>query len=154
MLLDDLMNEELTRLQMQAETDESVIRSLGSLLIKNDFVDDEYVESVWEREQEYPTGIENNGYNFAIAHASGGTIYRPAVAMGVLEEPAEFRKIDNPNKTTPVKIVIMLALTEPEEHLEALKTLIQKLQSTDLFQRICSCTTTERAVKLICGSTV
>ncbi len=151
MVLRDLINEKLTDIQLQADTDEHAIRKLGELLVDYGFADSEYVESVWTREQEFPTGIENNGCNFAITHANGGTVYQPAIAMGVLKEPVDFKRIDDPSESTPIRIVLMLALTTPEDQLEALKKLVRNLQSEDLFNRICGCSSANNAIKLICG---
>lgn len=151
MVLRDLINEKLTDIQLLADTDEQAIMKLGELLIDNGFTDNEYVESVWTREQEFPTGIENNGCNFAITHANGGTVHKPAIAMGVLKEPVEFKRIDDPSASIPIKIVLMLAFTTPEDQLEALKMLVKKLQSAELFNQICSCNNSSNAIQLICG---
>lgn len=136
MELIDFLKKDLLFTGVEVESDEEIIRFLGGKLVGLGYVEPDYVDAVWQRETEYPTGIENSGYNFAITHAEGGAVHSPAVALAVLKKPVEFHRIDDPDSLTSVRLVLMLAIIEPDEQVMALRKLMKKLQSPKLFEAI------------------
>ncbi|MEM5125633.1 PTS sugar transporter subunit IIA, partial [Enterococcus faecium] len=50
------LNEELVFRNVQAKTDSEVLAFLASEMYKKNYVKEEYIQAIQEREKEYPTG--------------------------------------------------------------------------------------------------
>ena len=151
MTLKDYLDENLISVQVEVASSEEAIRYLGQQLVTENYVRPKYIDAVWQREQDYPTGIENEGCNFAITHAEGGDVQKDGIAIAVLRNPVAFRRIDAPDETTFVQIVLMLAIATPDRQVYALRMLMKKLQCAETFQKIHMCKDAQEALSLFCA---
>lgn len=150
MELIDFLDEEIVCTKLQKKTDREVIFWLGSLMKNAGYVDEAYAQAVWERETVYPTGIENEGFNFAITHASSDAIHKPGVGIAVLEEPVDFHRMDDPEKKTKVRIVLMLSIVDPNSQVKLLQKLMNRLQKTQLFEKLYACQDSKSVIRALC----
>ena len=122
--------------RLQVRSDAEAIAILGQLLHQKGYVRDTFVAAVLEREKTFATGLPTPEIQVAIPHADVEHVIRPAIAIGVLDEPVEFGEMGEPDSRLPVKIVFMLAVTQSEALVSLLKSLVEMLQNTDLLRRV------------------
>ena len=91
-----------------------------------------FIEALLEREDQFPTGLPTEGIKFAIPHADGRFVRKNELALAVLSEPIEFRRMDNPGQEVLVEVVVMMAIKDSETQLEMLQKLIA-LFSDNIF---------------------
>lgn len=151
MELRDFLDEEIICTKLQKETDQEVIFWLGTLMKNAGYVDEAYAQAVWERETVYPTGIENEGFNFAITHADSDAIRKPGIGIAVLEEAVDFHRMDDPEKKTKVRIVLMLSIVDPNSQVKLLQKLMHRLQEIQLFEKLYACQDSKSVIQVLCG---
>ena len=149
MELMDYLTEELILTGIDAANAEDAIRSVAQALYTTGYVKASYADAVLARETTFPTGIENEGYNFAIPHTDLDHVNKPAIAIATLRNPVEFARMDAENETTDVRLIFMLAITEPDKQIGALRSLMQLLQDHQFYNDLCQCSTPDAMLALI-----
>lgn len=119
---------ELIVANIEAMDREAVFTELAGLLQENGFVKESFLEAIIEREKVFPTGLMTESANVAIPHTDAEHVRKPGIAIGILDSPVEFGLMGSPGETVQVKVIFMLAITEPEMQVRLLGNL------TDLFQ--------------------
>ena len=76
------------------------------------------------------------GLNVAIPHCDVVNVNKAAMCMGVLANPVDWHKMDEPDETCKVSVVCMLALTEAHAHLEMLQKVIAFVQDQELVGKV------------------
>jgi|GEM_PF-459964 Transcriptional antiterminator len=118
--LSRLMDRRITILQCDCKTKEEVINLLGMRMAKEGYVDEEYIQSVLEREQLSDTSVGNN---FATPHAFGSHVLTAGIGLMTLKRPIYWGK----NKA---QVVLMLALHyKTKENLHAIFTEVTDLMN-------------------------
>jgi PTS system galactitol-specific IIA component len=117
---------------------ESLIRELGALLVVAGVARPTLPEAAVERERTYPTGLllSPDGPNAALPHADREHVITSAAAIAVLPDPVMFHRMDDPAEPVPVRLVILLALAEPEGQLAALREAGALLQDPARVERL------------------
>jgi PTS system galactitol-specific IIA component len=115
--------------RLQARSDTEAITTLGNLLHQKGYVRDTFVAAVLERERNFATGLPTPEIQVAIPHADVEHVIRPAIAIGVLDEPVKFGEMGDPDGTVDVRIVFMLAVAQSESLVSVLKGLVGMLQN-------------------------
>lgn len=59
-----------------------------------------------------------------------------AIVVAILDNPVKFARMDNPSSKIDVRIVIMLALSQPHGHIEMLQKVISFIQKQDVLEDI------------------
>ena len=135
----EYLHPELCMAGVEAEDRESLIRMVAGLMERQGFVKDSYGNAVWERECAYPTGIWNQGKNFAVAHTDACHVKRPAIAAVTLKTPVSFQRMDEPDQSVDIQVLFMLAVMEPEKQVFALKELFSLIQDEGFYTRLRGC---------------
>jgi galactitol PTS system EIIA component len=131
------LHEELLRTNLSAETSAEAITILGTLLYEHGFVKESFLPAVLQRELEFSTGLPTADINVAIPHPNVEHILKPAVAVGIFDEPVPFREMGDPEgEIVPVRVVFMLAIHDPKKVIGMLTHLIDVFQTPGLLRRI------------------
>lgn len=131
-----LFNEELIVLNLEAKDDKDAIRQLANRLFKAGYVKESFIEAIIEREANYPTGLSSGDMGVAIPHTDSIHVNKAALAIGILKEPVKFQMMGMPEKSVYVSLVFMMAIDDPNKHLEMLKTLMNIFQQHDLLTKL------------------
>src|SRR5690625_1806714 len=121
-------------LDVEANTKEEVLRTMAANLEEKDLIKDSYVEAVIAREQEFATGLPTAGYSVAIPHTDVEHVNQKTISVAILKDPVEFGVMGDPDETTPVKLVFMLAMDKADSQLSLLQRLMQIFQDEDTLQ--------------------
>ncbi|UFJ39867.1 PTS sugar transporter subunit IIA [Brevibacillus humidisoli] len=144
-------DEDLILLGAEAEQAEDILSRLAALLHSRGYVKDSFRDAVVEREKLHPTGLPSEGVYVAIPHADPVHVNQSAIAVATLKEPVSFSMMGSPDVTVGVKIVVMLAIHKPEEHLQLLRNFMKLFQDKELLLGISEATTRQRVYELLGG---
>jgi len=100
-------------------------------------VKETYLSGLREREADYPTGIQLDGYSVAIPHCDSKHAINPAIYIIRLPEAIEVNEADGDGKLW-VNLVINLVVTDPSDQLQLLKALFNHLQMSDFYEKLLS----------------
>ena len=135
---------------IDAQNWKEAIYILADVLHKNGYVRDSFGEAAIEREKVFPTGIENGGSNFALPHTDPEHVIKPGIAVGILNKPIPFKRMDDDNEYVEIPIMFMLAIKEPDEQISALRTLMLLLQDRSVFQDLLGSKTGGDVYEILC----
>ncbi|XKR49389.1 PTS sugar transporter subunit IIA [Enterococcus faecalis] len=130
------LNEELVFRNVQAKTDSEVLAFLASEMYKKNYVKEEYIQAIQEREKEYPTGLPSTPPGIAIPHANYEMVNKTTLAIATLKDPILFHNMENNNEQLPIQIVIMMAIGEPHGQVEMLQKIVGIIQDEPLRQEM------------------
>ena len=130
------LNEELVFRHVQAKTDSEVLAFLASEMYKKNYVKEEYIQAIQEREKEYPTGLPSTPPGIAIPHANYEMVNKTTLAIATLKDPVLFHNMENNNEQLPIQIVIMMAIGEPHGQVEMLQKIVGIIQDEPLRQEM------------------
>ena len=130
------LNEELVFRNVQAKTDSEVLAFLASEMYKKNYVKEEYIQAIQEREKEYPTGLPSTPPGIAIPHANYEMVNKTTLAIATLRDPVLFHNMENNNEQLPIQIVIMMAIGEPHGQVEMLQKIVGIIQDEPLRQEM------------------
>ncbi|MFL8938329.1 PTS sugar transporter subunit IIA [Rossellomorea oryzaecorticis] len=117
---------------------EEVIAELVSRMEEKELVTNEYKQSVIEREREFPTGLQTLPFGIAIPHADSENVLQTQIGFASLENPVEFKAMGS-NEPVQVKLIFLLAIKNPNDHLDTLQKLIGIFQSEHLVNSFSAC---------------
>lgn len=118
-------------------------------LLRQGYVKDSFPKAILDREKNFPTALDVQGLNVAIPHCDPENVNKGAICAAVLKKPVDWYRMDDPESTCPVSLVIMLALNEAHAHLEMLQKVIALIQDQELTKQIVAATTPVEAYALI-----
>jgi PTS system galactitol-specific IIA component len=144
-----LFDPALVRLQVEASDKREAVSVLAEAMRAAGKVRGSFLEAVLEREAAYPTGLPTPGAAIAIPHTDVGHCIESAVAVGTLREAVEFEEMGSPGSALEVRIVFLLSITNPEDHVEWLSRLASAFQSPQLALKLLESTEAEQACRFL-----
>src|SRR5690625_1564613 len=100
-----IIDEKLVLFDIEVESKEDVIETLGTKLRKNGYVTDEFVKGAVAREQTYPTGLPTSPYGIAIPHTDADKVIEGQIAFANTKNPVAFQSMSDSSVTVDVNIV-------------------------------------------------
>lgn len=136
-----MIHKELIFLDIEAADRREVITRLADELRAAGKVRDTYKQAVLDREETYPTGLPLDGCNIAMPHTFAEHVISPVIAVARLKEPVDFLEMGTKDVHLPVRLVMMMAISNPQEQVGLLRRILrlftdesvlaQVMQSTD-----------------------
>lgn len=135
MIWEDL-NDNLIIPDLNAKNKEQVFQILGGKLIEEGYCKDSYIDALIEREKDFPTGINMGEIGIAMPHTDKEHVNKSAVAIGVLKEPVHFFQMSSTDEPVDAKLIFMLAVEDPNEHLVFLQRILIVLQDQKVLKQL------------------
>ncbi|MBQ9615672.1 MAG: PTS sugar transporter subunit IIA [Selenomonadaceae bacterium] len=133
----DFFSRNLIDSALPAEDSESAIRNVGQMLLGAGYVNKAYIESVLEREENFPTGLQLADTALAIPHATPeGNVVKDGIAVAKLQKPVKFHSMEDPDQTVEAEFVFLLALKDSGQHLEVLKEMFSAFQNATVIRSL------------------
>lgn len=123
------LDKNLGILHVKQKNSKELMNNLIDILEENNIVKGSFRNAILEREDNYPTGLEINGYGFAIPHTDGAHVNKSQICYATLVEPVEFRSMTDPNQIINIQMVFMITMKEAHEQLEMLQNLMSLFQN-------------------------
>lgn len=130
------LNEELIFPKLDVADSKEVFEKVGGKFIKEGFCKDSYVQALINRESEFPTGIDVDGFGVAIPHTDVSHVNKAGIAIATLEHPVKFIQMGTDDEEVEAKVVFMLAVDDPKKHLELLQNILAVLQDKEVLNKL------------------
>ncbi len=127
-------SQELIVLNFEATNRQQIIKELGRRVLKKEFITEEFIQNVLEREEEFPTGLELE-IPMAIPHI-GVHCRRSFLSLATLKTPVAFGPMDGSDKELPVEIVFLFGITNPADQVEILKKFIFSFREGENLRKL------------------
>lgn len=134
---------------LEAETWEDVMKSLGQKLIDEGYTKESYIDALLTREKDFPTGLDIEGLGVAIPHTDVSHVNKAGIAIGVLKKPVTFIQMGSDDEEIGVKLVFMLAVTDPNAHIDELQRIIEIIQDKDVLEKLFTVTDKDTIIEVI-----
>ena len=141
---------ECTLIHVKADRKEDVIWKLYEKLLQNGKVKENFYEAVLEREREYPTGLKFEKWEVAIPHVSPEYVLESTIAIAVLDEPVEFKRMDD-ESSVHVNVVFNIALGKDGKQIEILQDIMAIFADSEKMERIVKAESPEQVISIIKG---
>lgn len=133
------------------KTKEEILSFMADKLHENGYVKESYKENIISRENEYPTGLNSESPKVAIPHTDYIHVNNSTLGFISLAEEVMFSNMENPDEEIPIKIVIVMALNNPEGQLEMLQKIMGIVQENELKERILLASSNEELFTVVNG---
>lgn len=148
MIWEDL-NKNLIQLQMEASTPNDIFEKLGGCFIKEGYSNEDYVEALKEREAQFPTGLDINGFGVAIPHTDARYVLHETEGIVTLKNPVTFVQMGSDDTLVEVKVVVMLAIENPHTHMQKLQQILRIIQDDKVLEKIYLAKDKEEVIDII-----
>jgi galactitol PTS system EIIA component len=123
---------------LEVSNKEEALRVLSDSLLEQGFIHDDFYESLMNREENYPTGLESFDTGIAIPHTDPKHVKQDSIAVAVLDKPILFQNMVDKNSSIDVKIIFLLSLSQSTKHLNILKQIIELIKEKGSLEEISS----------------
>ena len=113
------------KLDQQYKNRENYLKKMGEQLFSAGLVNEGYSTSIINREEIYPTGLATGEINIAIPHTDYQFSRTTDIFITVLKTPIAFFRMDEPEKTVEVSIIVQILFDNPEKQPDILKELME-----------------------------
>jgi len=134
--------------QISCDGQKGVIHYLCSRMVEKGYVTEEYYDQVIEREKKHPTGLPTLPVAPAVPHADPIGVKSTGIALAVLEQPVDFRAMDNPRRTLAVSLVFLMSFIKGDQ-IAVLRWISNVLGNQEIVQQITKSTQAVQAYKII-----
>lgn len=141
--------EELITIDADVVTAKQAIEYAGDLLEKYGYVKKGYAKAVWEREQQYPTGLKGERVGFAIPHTNPKYTIKAGMALIVPRQPVEFGVMATIDQKVNCNIIMPLVIENPEEQIAFLGKIMEILKDQSTLQKIINAGDPKEILKLM-----
>ncbi|MGQ0286839.1 PTS galactitol transporter subunit IIA [Pasteurellaceae bacterium 22721_9_1] len=121
-----------------------VFHHLADVFIEKGIVKESYRDAIFEREMEFPTGIELEKHSIAIPHCDADHALQPAIYFIRPNKTVEFNRPDE-DSTVDAELIIALVVTDPKEQITILQKLFKILQKNDFVELLLNAPDSELA---------
>lgn len=129
------LDRELIFLDLDAASSDEVMEAVGGKLIETGYCKPDYVEALKQREKDFPTGIDTGNIGLAIPHTAVDYVNKGKIAIARLRKTVPFQQMGNDDETVNVKLVFMLAVDDPNQHLAKLQGIVEVIQDETTLQK-------------------
>jgi ascorbate PTS system EIIA or EIIAB component len=144
-MIEKLINEEVVEVKVKAKNWEEAVRKSGEVLLKNNKIKKEYIDSmVGTVKKMGPYIVMTKGVAMPHGRPEDGVLDL-GISIISLESSVEFGNED----FDPVKLLIGLCAKDNLEHIELLKDLSSILEDEDIIEKIDSINSKEELINLI-----
>ncbi|MFD1317592.1 PTS sugar transporter subunit IIA [Loigolactobacillus zhaoyuanensis] len=132
----DYLREPLILLNTSFNNTDELFTGVNEIAFEKGFVTDQFLPKIKARESTFPTGLQLEDRGVAIPHTDADTIKKEFVAIVVNQQPISFKRMDDPESTTPVKVAFVLGLNQPHAQLEMLQSLMGIIQDKAVLDKL------------------
>ena len=143
------LDKELCLFQLEVKDQKELFQVMSEQLKNTGCVKDSFLEGITNREQEFPTGLEVNQIGCAIPHTDSAHVNSSQICFASLKEPLVFSDMTDKSHEIPVRLVFMLAMSQPHEQIDTLQNLVSLFQNEEKVNELLACTTKEAFIELV-----
>ena len=147
------IHESLIFPHLDASSQEEVFEKMGGALIEQGFCKETYVDALKEREAHFSTGVDvGASCGVAIPHTDVSHVKKAAVAVATLDKPVSWIHMGTEDVEVEVQVIFMLAIDDPNSHLDQLQNVIQPIQQKEIINKMADCDSQKKIIEVIKGA--
>ena len=123
--------------------------AVNQLVLEKEWVTDNFLEKILEREEVFPTGLDQGTYGIAIPHTDPECVKKEFIAFVMPKEPVVFQRMDDASLAVPAHFVFILGLNQPHQQLAMLQNLMGLMQNTELLTQLSTLTDATEILALL-----
>lgn len=135
--LTSYLQESLILVQKAFSSKEELFKQITKIALEKDFIREDFLERIEDREKKFPTGIQLATCGVAIPHTDAECILNEFIAIVTLRDAIEFYSMEDNEQSVQVKIVFVLGLNQPHAQLDMLQSLVALLQNEQFLTNLC-----------------
>jgi len=133
----------------QYQDKKEVFSAVYDLVKKKGWVTKDFAKKILEREETYPTGIDQGSFGVAIPHTDPEWVKEEFIALLIPERSVLFQRMDDKGQEVKADFIFILGLNQPHEQLTMLQNLMQLIQNTELLENLYKQTNREELIFLL-----
>lgn len=130
------LSEESIYTDLEVDNKEDALKILTDSMTEQGFVHPDYYESIKQRENEAPTGLDSSNMGFAIPHTEPKYVKKDSLGVAVLKNTVPFTDMLTKEANVDVKVIFLLALSENTKHLNILKQIMTLVNEEEMLEKI------------------
>lgn len=131
------------------DSKEEVFGFISKILVENNYVTEDYLIKVLEREENFPTGMKLEEMNVAIPHVDSNYILKENLFLITSKKGIEFNNAENNGEKLNVKIIFGLLIKEHNAHINFLVKLVELFQENEKLKLILESSDKEEVMKIL-----
>ena len=135
----DIVDKDLIQLDLDVRNTDELFEVMSGRLMELGYVTGDFLESIKDREKEYPTALPIEPYAVAIPHTDPECIKNAFIACIRLKEPIPWREMAANEVVHMVRFVFLLGFKQEavgDAHVELLQILVNNCQRPDFMERL------------------
>lgn len=120
-------------LDVEAKDHKDLFTKMNKIFLEKGYVKEGYLESILEREKDYPTGLMFEKHNVAIPHTLYQYVNEQKIVFVRLKDEIKFGEMSASTGEIEVKLVFMLLISKGEEQVTILLNLIELLENYENY---------------------
>lgn len=144
----DLLNKEDIFVNKNFKSKDEYYQTICSHLYSENKIDEEYLDSILKREEDFPTGLKLSNSCVAIPHTDYQHSKVTQLVITTLDNPILFKRMDDPKQNCAVNLVIQILFDSPEKQLGLLKLLMNAIQDESFVERVVKANSKEEIINL------
>lgn len=120
-------------LDVSVKNTKELFEKMNEIFLDKAYVKEGYLESLIKREENYPTGLQFNGYQVAIPHTDPKFINEEKIVFVRLKEDIKFGEMGSDSGYVDVKVVLMLLINKGEKQVDILLNLMKLFENKDNY---------------------
>ncbi|MFT8459932.1 MAG: PTS sugar transporter subunit IIA [Liquorilactobacillus ghanensis] len=129
MQVEKLVSESDIFIDRKFQNEQEYFEVIAQHLLKERKVKSSFLDSVLQREKNYPTGLDTGKIKVAIPHTDYTKANTTQLVVTTFKSPVGFHQMDNPNNIIPVNLAIMILFNNPEKQPQMLKYIMKIVQN-------------------------
>lgn len=118
-----MFDERLIFLDVEGEELKELFEEIAKRLQEQGFVNEQYVEGLLAREQDFPTGLITQYLNIGLPHSEPAYVEKPFIAIVRLKNEVKMKQMGD-SQEMQVKNLFFLGIKEPKEQVGLLQSLM------------------------------
>lgn len=143
------MSEDLIFTNLKPASQKDLFQFLFKKAKRNDYVTDDFLPRLIQREENFPTGLKLGGYNVAIPHTDAECVKKEFIVIATLDSLIPFQLMENRKEQTDVSLIFMLGLNNPHNQLEVLKEVVGMIQDQSIVSRLVGASSSEEVLDVL-----
>ena len=143
------LDSRLIPVSMDVDSKDGIMENMGSRFVELGYCRSSYIQALKDREMKFPTGIDIDGVGVAMPHTDVSHVNRAGIGIATLKKPVAFVHMATDDTPVPVRVVFMLAVDDPQKHLEKIQDILAVIQDKKTLEIIMTAERPEDVINII-----
>lgn len=143
------LDSRLITVSMDVDSKDGIMENMGGRFVELGYCRSSYIQALKDREVEFPTGIDIDGVGVAMPHTDVSHVNRAGIGIATLKKPVAFVHMATDDMPVPVRVVFMLAVDDPQKHLEKIQDILAVIQDKKTLEIIMKAEKPEDIINII-----